>query len=81
MSRVTGLKDTDKVEEEMKELLKRMSIFDPAHTGAWRVGKKGNEGRGSSKERAFIIRFPIMEARKEFFEEETYTQEDWDLLR
>lgn len=30
------------------------------------MGKKGNDGKGSSKERALIIHFPTMEARKEF---------------
>ena len=43
-----------------------MSIPEPTHTGAWRVGKKGNDGTGSSKERALIVRFPTWEAKKEF---------------
>ncbi len=64
--RVTGLKDTNKVEEEVKELLKRKNIPEPTHTGAWRVGKRGNDGTGSSKERALIIRFPTWEAKTEF---------------
>ena len=64
--RVTGLKDTEKVEEEVSDLLKRMGISEPTHTGAWRVGKKGNDGKGGSKERALIMRFPTMETRREF---------------
>ena len=65
---VTGLKDTNNVEEEVKELLKRMSIPEPTHTRAWRVGKKGSEGTSSPKERALILRCPIGEARKEFLQ-------------
>ena len=64
--RVTGVKDTGNVEEEMKELLQRMGIPEPTHTGAWRVGKKGIDGKGNVKEKALILRFPTMESRKEF---------------
>lgn len=39
--RVTGLKDQDKVEEEVKELMSMMGITTPTHTKAWRVGKRG----------------------------------------
>ena len=64
--RVTGLKDTDNVEEEVKDLLRRMAIPKPTDTRAWRVGKRGVEGTSSLKERALILRFPTGEARKEF---------------
>lgn len=50
----------------MKELLTRMGILEPTHTGAWRVGKKGIGETGSSKERALILRFLTMETRREF---------------
>ena len=64
--RVCGLKDRDKVEEEVKELMGLMGIDTPTHTKAWRVGKK-SEGNGeTSKERALILRFPTIEAKKEF---------------
>ena len=62
--RVTGLKDTDNVEEEVKDLLKRMAIPEPTHTRAWRVGKRGIEGTSTLKERALILRFLIGKARK-----------------
>lgn len=63
--RVSGLKDRDDAEGETKELFSMMGI-EATHTKAWRVGKK-REGSGeSSKERALIIRFPSMEAKKDF---------------
>ena len=63
--RVTGLKDRDDVEMETKELCSRMGI-EATYAKAWRVGKK-REGNGElSKERALIIRFPTMEAKKDF---------------
>ena len=65
--RITGLKDTENVEEEVKGLLERMGIPEATRLDAWRVGKKGIDGKGKSKERALISRFPAMEARKEFF--------------
>ena len=34
---VTRLKDTSNVEEEVKEILKQLSIPEPTHTRAWRV--------------------------------------------
>ena len=55
--RVTGLKDTNNVEEEVNELLKQMSIPEPTHTGAWRVGRRGNDGTGSSKERVLSLSY------------------------
>ena len=64
--RVTGLRDTDKVEEEVMDLLKCMAIPEPLHSRAWRVGKRGVEGTSNSKERALILRFPTEDARKEF---------------
>ena len=64
--RVTRLKDTNNVEEEVKGLLKRMAIQVPLHSRAWRVGKKGVEGTSNTKERALILHFPTSEARKEF---------------
>ena len=64
--RITGLKDMGNVEEEVKGLLERMGILEATHLGAWRVGKKGIDGKGKPKERALILRFPDMEARKEF---------------
>ena len=73
--RVTGLKDTENVEEEVKELLKRMGISEPTHTGAWRVGKKGNDGKGKSKERALIMRFPTLEVRGEFLKKRSTLKE------
>ena len=60
--RVTGLKDRDDVEEEVKELLLMMG-GEATHTKAWRMGKK-REGNGeTSKERALILCFPSMEAK------------------
>ena len=73
--RVTGLKDTENVEEEVKELLKRMGISEPTHTGAWRVGKKGNDGKGKSKERALIMRFPTLDVRGEFLKKRSTLKE------
>ena len=58
----TGLKDMGNVEDEVKGPLEHMGILEATHLGAWRVGKKGIDG----KERALILRFPAMEARKEF---------------
>lgn len=63
--RVTGLKDRDDVEGEVKELLTMMG-GEATHTKAWRVGKR-REGSGeTSKERALIMRFPSMETKKDF---------------
>lgn len=64
--RITGLKDNGNVEEEVKGLLDRMGISEATHSGAWRVGKKGTDAKGNPKEKALIMRFPAMEARKEF---------------
>ena len=44
-----------------------MGLPEATHSGAWRVGKKGIDGKGKSKERALILRFLAMDARKEFF--------------
>ncbi|MCO5600674.1 hypothetical protein L7F22_054789 [Adiantum nelumboides] len=64
--RVTGLKDSNKVDQEVKSLMSMMGVEKPLHTGAWRVGRK-NEGNGeSSKKRALILRFPSMEEKKGF---------------
>lgn len=52
--------------KEVKELSKQMSIFESTHIGAQRVGAKGNVGKGNFKERALIVCFPTMEAKKEF---------------
>ena len=38
---------------------------------AWRVGKKGVEGTSNAKERALIMRFPTLEARREFLKNKT----------
>lgn len=66
--RVTGLRDRDNVNEEVKELMLKMGIDKPAHTRAWRVGKKssGNGVASTSKDRALILRFPSVEGKKEF---------------
>lgn len=64
--RVTGLKDQDNVEEEVKELTRMMGITTPTHTKAWRVGKRGGAKGETSKERALILRFPSIEVKKEF---------------
>ena len=64
--RVTGLRDRDNVNEEVKELMLKMGIDTPTHTRAWRVGKKGNGEASTSKERALILRFPSIEEKKEF---------------
>ena len=69
--RVTGLKDTDNVENEVKDLLTRMAIQTPLHSKAWRVGKKMGEGTSNAKERALIMRFPTLEARREFLKNKT----------
>ena len=61
-----GLKDTNNVEEEVKDLLKRMNIPEPTHTRAWRVGKKKTAETSNSKERALILRFPHGETREKF---------------
>ncbi|MCO5585783.1 hypothetical protein L7F22_039719 [Adiantum nelumboides] len=64
--RVTGLKDSNKVDQEVKSLMSMMGVEKPLHTRAWRVGRK-NEGNGESlKERALILRFPSMEEKKGF---------------
>lgn len=64
--RVTGLKDINDVEKEVKTLTSMMGMEKPLHTKAWRVGKR-SEGPGeSSKERALILRFPSLEEKKEF---------------
>ena len=42
------------------------SIQVPLHSKAWRVGKKGVEGTSNVKERALILNFPSLEARREF---------------
>lgn len=64
--RICGLKDRDKVEEEVKELLGLMGIETPTHIKSWRVGKKSGGNGETSKERALILRFPTIEAKKEF---------------
>lgn len=65
--RVTCLMDRDDVKAETDDLCTRMGIAEPMHTGAWRVGKKPIGGEGeSSKGRALILRFPSMDAKKEF---------------
>ena len=64
--RITGIKDTGNVEEEVKKLLQCMGIPESTHIGAWRVGKKGIDEKGNVKEKALILRFPTMESRKEF---------------
>lgn len=64
--RITGLKDNEKVEEEVKGLLDRMGISEATHSGAWRVGKKGTDAKGNPREKALIMRFSTMKARKEF---------------
>lgn len=64
--RITGLADTDKVEEEVAGLLQQMGVTEATHTGAWRVGKKGTEKEGKPRDRALILRFPSLEARREF---------------
>ena len=68
---VTGLKDTDNVENEVKDLLTRMAIQTPLHLKAWRVGKKVVERTSNAKERALIMRFPTLEARREFLKNKT----------
>lgn len=64
--RVSGLKDHDNVDAEIKDLMHMMSIDEPTHTRAWRVGKKNGGSEENSKERALILRFPSMEVKKEF---------------
>ena len=64
--RVTGVKEIGNVEEDVKGLLKRMTIPEPTHTRVWRVGKKETEGTSKPNERALILLFPTEEARKEF---------------
>ena len=73
--RVTSLKETRNVEEDVKELLKRMIISKPTHTRTWRVGKKETEGTSKPKERALILRFPTEEARKEFLKKRPMLKE------
>ena len=43
-----------------------MMIGEATHTKAWRVGKKKGGGGETSKERALILCFPSMEAKKDF---------------
>ena len=50
----------------MKGLLDCMEISEATHSGAWRVGKKGTDLKGNPRDKALIMRFPNMEARKEF---------------
>lgn len=64
--RITGVKDSGNVEEEVKGLLQRMGIPEPSHTSAWRVGKKGLDNKGNERDRALILRFPNLEARRDF---------------
>ncbi|KAH7296067.1 hypothetical protein KP509_26G007700 [Ceratopteris richardii] len=64
--RVTGLKDINDVEKEVKTLTSMMGMEKPLHTKAWRVGKKSKGLGESSKERALILRFPSLEEKKEF---------------
>ncbi|MCO5576234.1 hypothetical protein L7F22_030043 [Adiantum nelumboides] len=64
--RITGVKDNGNVEEEVKGLAQRMGILEPLHTSAWRVGKKGVDSKGNARDRALILRFPTLEARKDF---------------
>ena len=64
--RVTGLKDLNKVDQEVKSLMSMMGVEKPSHTQAWRVGKKNEGNVGSSKERALILRFPSIEEKKDF---------------
>ena len=64
--RITGVKDSGNVEEEVKGLLQRMGVPEPLHTSAWRVGKKGLDSKGNTRDRALILRFPTLEARKDF---------------
>ena len=64
--RITGVKDSGNVEEEVKGLLQRMGVPEPLHTSAWRVGKKGLDSKGNARDRALILRFPTLEARKDF---------------
>ena len=76
--RIMILKDRDNIGEEIKDLYAHMGIIEPTHTGAWRVGKKGEKNKedGSSKERELILRFPSLEARKEFLKNMGDTQEN-----
>ena len=65
--RVTGLKETNNVENDVTSLMSMMGVEKSTHTKAWRVGKK-NEGTGESsksKDRALILRFSTLE-EKEF---------------
>ena len=65
--RVCGLKDQDNVDTEVKELMTKMGVKEPTHTRAWRVGNKNNGSTGeTSKERALILHFSSMEAKKDF---------------
>ena len=66
--RVTGLKETNNVENDVTSLMSMMGVEKSTHTKAWRVGKK-NEGTGESsksKDRALILRFSSLEEKKEF---------------
>ena len=64
--RVTGLKDINNVEKEVTTLTSMMGVDKPSHTKAWRVGKRSDGPRESSKERALILRFPSLEEKKKF---------------
>ena len=58
-----------------RDSLKRMTIPEPTHTRAWRVGKKETEGTSKPKERALILRIPTKEARKEFLKKRPMLKE------
>lgn len=64
--RVTGLKDRDNVDEEVRELMELMGVDEFTHTKAWRVGKRGGGMGETSTEPALIMRFSTIEAKKEF---------------
>lgn len=52
-----------------------MSIFEPTHTASWKLGKKGNDGRGRFNKRALIICFSTMKSRKEFLKKSSTLKE------
>ena len=64
--RICGLKDHDNVDVEVKELMDMMGVNELTHTRAWRVGKRSGSKGETSKERALILRFPSMDAKKDF---------------
>ena len=70
--RVTGIKDTENVEEEVKELLKRIGILELTHRSAWRVGKKALGEKGSSKESTHYA-FPDLGNKEGFLGKKTST--------